>query len=83
MTDSDGHVASVVNPSELAGRNVSPFEGPRSRRVARWNHEALAKAIVQLEKDKDLALKLGQQGKQFVEQNFDRKNIAISFKERV
>ena len=47
------------------------------------NHEALAKAIVQLEKDKDLALKLGQQGKQFVEQNFDRKNIAISFKERV
>jgi glycosyltransferase involved in cell wall biosynthesis len=47
------------------------------------NHEALARAIVQLEKDKDLAEKLGQQGKDYVEQNFDRKNIAISFKDQV
>jgi len=47
------------------------------------NHEALAKAIVQLENDKHLAKKLGQQGKEYVEQNFDRKNIAMSFKDRV
>lgn len=47
------------------------------------NHEALAEAIVQLENDKHLAKKLGQQGKEYVEQNFDRKNIAMSFKDRV
>ena len=47
------------------------------------NHEALAKAITQLEKDKDLAKRLGLQGKAYVEQNFDRKNIAIMFKDRV
>lgn len=47
------------------------------------NHEALAKAIVQLENDKHLAKKLGLQGKEYVEQNFDRKNIAMSFKDRV
>ena len=47
------------------------------------NHEALAKAIVQLENDKNLAKKLGQQGKEYVEQNFDRKTIAMSFKDRV
>lgn len=47
------------------------------------NHEALAKAIVQLENDNNLAKKLGQQGKEYVEQNFDRKNIAMSFNDRV
>lgn len=47
------------------------------------NDEALAKSIIQLENDKDLAVKLGQQGKKYVEQNFDRKNIAMSFKDRV
>jgi glycosyltransferase involved in cell wall biosynthesis len=47
------------------------------------NHEALAKAIVQLENDKNLAKKLGRQGKEYVEQNFDRKTIAMSFKDRV
>lgn len=47
------------------------------------NHEALAKAIVQLENDKLLAKKLGQQGKDYVEQNFDRKNIAMCYKDRV
>ena len=64
-------------------RNIFIEQGKGGLFYEPENHEALAKAIVQLEKDKDLALKLGQQGKQFVEQNFDRKNIAISFKERL
>lgn len=64
-------------------RNIFIEQGKGGLFYEPENREALAKAIVQLEKDKDLALKLGQQGKHFVEQNFDRKNIAISFKERV
>lgn len=47
------------------------------------NHAALGKAIVQLENDKNFAKKLGQQGKDYVEQNFDRKNIAITLRDRV
>jgi glycosyltransferase involved in cell wall biosynthesis len=64
-------------------RNIFVNQGKGGLFYEPENHEALAKAIVQLEKDKDLAIKLGQQGKQFVEQNFDRKKIAMSFKDRV
>lgn len=64
-------------------RNIFIEQGKGGLFYEPENHEALANAIVQLEKNKDLALKLGQQGKQFVEQNFDRKNIAMSFKDQV
>lgn len=47
------------------------------------NHIALAKAIIQMEKDKDFAIKLGNQGKNYVEQYFDRRNIAMSFKDQI
>jgi glycosyltransferase involved in cell wall biosynthesis len=47
------------------------------------NHIALAKAIVQMEKDKDFAVKMGNQGKNYVEQYFDRRNIAMTFKDQI
>ena len=64
-------------------RNIFIEQGKGGLFYEPENHEALAKAIVQLENDKNLAKKLGQQGKEYVEQNFDRKNIAMSFKDRV
>lgn len=64
-------------------RNIFIEQGKGGLFYEPENHEALAKAIVQLENDKHLAKKLGQQGKEYVEQNFDRKNIAMSFKDRV
>ena len=64
-------------------RNIFIEQGKGGLFYEPENHEALAKAIVQLENDQHLAKKLGQQGKEYVEQNFDRKNIAMSFKDRV
>jgi glycosyltransferase involved in cell wall biosynthesis len=64
-------------------RNIFIEQGKGGLFYEPENHEALAKAIVQLENDKNLAKLLGQQGKKYVEQNFDRKNIAMSFKDRV
>ncbi|GAB5555123.1 MAG: glycosyltransferase family 4 protein [Saprospiraceae bacterium] len=45
------------------------------------NHIALAERIIELEEDPTLAQRLGKQGQAFVQENFDRKNIALSFKE--
>ena len=64
-------------------RNIFIEQGKGGLFYEPENHEALAKAIVQLENDKNLAKKLGHQGKEYVEQNFDRKNIAMSFKDQV
>ena len=64
-------------------RNIFIEQGKGGLFYEPENHEGLAKAIVQLENDKNLAEKLGQQGKEYVEQKFDRKNIAMSFKDRV
>lgn len=64
-------------------RNIFIDQGKGGLFYEPENHEALAKAIVQIEHDKHLANRLGQQGKEYVEQNFDRKNIAMSFKTRV
>lgn len=64
-------------------RNIFIEQGKGGLYYEPENHEALARAIVQFEKDKELAKKLGQQGKEYVEINFDRKNIAMSFKDRV
>ena len=64
-------------------RNIFIEQGKGGLFYEPENHEALAKAIVQLENYKNLAKKLGQQGKEFVEQNFDRKNIAMSFNNRL
>lgn len=64
-------------------RNIFIEQGKGGLFYEPENHRDLAKAIVQLENDKHLAKKLGQQGKKNVEQNFDRKNIAMSFKDRV
>lgn len=64
-------------------RNIFIEQGKGGLFFEPENHETLAKAIVQLENDKNLAKKLGQQGKEYVEQNFDRKNIAMSFKDRL
>jgi glycosyltransferase involved in cell wall biosynthesis len=64
-------------------RNIFIEQGKGGLFYEPENHEDLAKTIVELEKDKALAKKLGQQGKEYVEQNFDRRNIAMSFKDRV
>jgi glycosyltransferase involved in cell wall biosynthesis len=64
-------------------RNIFIEQGKGGLYYEPENHEALARAIVQFEKDKELAKKLGQQGKDYVEQNFDRKNIAITLRDRV
>ena len=64
-------------------RNIFIKQGKGGLYYEPENHEAMANAIIQLEKDKELAKKLGQQGKEYVEQNFDRKNIAMSFKDKV
>lgn len=64
-------------------RNIFIVQGKGGIFYEPENHEALATAIVQLEKDKDLAISLGQHGKQYVEQNFDRRNIAMLFKDEV
>ena len=64
-------------------RNIFIEQGKGGLFYEPENYEALAKALVKLENDKNLAKKLGRQGKQYIEQNFDRKNIAMSFKDRV
>lgn len=64
-------------------RNIFIEQGKGGLYYEPENHEALASAIVQFEKDEELAKKLGQQGKEYVEINFDSKNIAMSFKDRV
>ena len=45
------------------------------------NHIALAEQIIKLEETPELAVKMGRSGQAFVEENFDRKNIALSFKD--
>lgn len=47
------------------------------------NAEELARSIVKLHEDADWAKKLGAQGKEYVNTNFDRSNIAQSFKARL
>lgn len=64
-------------------RNIFIKQGRSGLFYEPENYEALAKSIAQLERDHQLASKLGLQGKDFVEQNFDRKNIATTFKNRL
>ena len=45
------------------------------------NHIALAEQVIKLEKTPELAAKMGRSGQAYVEEHFDRKNIAISFKD--
>ncbi|MDA8819497.1 glycosyltransferase family 4 protein [Schleiferiaceae bacterium] len=47
------------------------------------NHIALAEQIIKLEESPELASKMGKSGQAYVERNFDRKNIALLFKDRV
>ena len=47
------------------------------------NHITLAEQILKLEENPELASKMGESGQAFVEEHFDRKNIALLFKDRI